>query len=124
MQDNTATIVVARFAVAMESFDGVAAAGPVPTWFSVNPEATLIALKKSPDMAHAMCQALAKRIIKTEELNQEQAAEYVKAPRQGVEQTPFLREWVAPKQDSPPKKQKTDQESGPHTSSGKLSLVI
>jgi len=119
-QDGTAAMVVARFSVAMEAFDGINAAGPVPTWFSLSPESTLTALKNSPDMAHAMCQALAARLLKTQELSAEQAAEYIKAPKIGEHQKPFLREWVAPKQQPPPKKPRTEET----TSSGMLSYRI
>lgn len=65
-QDDTPAIVVASFPVSYEGFGTGDAAGPVPIFFSEDPEATLQVLKSSPEFALSCLQALVSRLLALE----------------------------------------------------------
>lgn len=67
-QDDTPAIVVASFPVDFEVFESEAAAGPVPVFFSEDPESTSKYLKDSPEFALACLQALVNRLLALEDI--------------------------------------------------------
>jgi hypothetical protein len=103
-----------RFPVTANYFDGQAAAGPVPIFFSCNPEEAYKQLKDYPHLAHGYLQALCSRILLPEDLTAIESMGYVQGPREGKANSPFLREWNPPR--SKPAKQLPDQhQPGPST---------
>lgn len=59
---------VGTFPVAYNRFDGKRAAGPVPIFCSVSPDATLKALQSSPEYAFECLQMLVRRLLVREEI--------------------------------------------------------
>jgi hypothetical protein len=105
-KDNLAVIVLKRFEVEADTFDGGCCAGPVPVFFSTDPEDTRNKLKASLKLAHQLCQAIATRFLSTETLTAAEARDLQGAPKEGKATSPFaraLRETTLPIQ----KKQKT-----------------
>jgi hypothetical protein len=103
-----------RYPISAKYFDGHAAAGPVPVFFSCNPEEALKQLKGYPHLAHGYLQALDSRILLPEDLSSTESMGYVQGPREGKADSPFLREWHPPR--SKPAQQLTGQpQPGPST---------
>jgi hypothetical protein len=100
-QDNIATILLARYQVTCSMWDGLAAAGPQPILFSTDPAKVATDMAASPEAAHRMVQALAGRLLRTEQITCQEAILYIESPRDGKGTTPLLRTWTAR---SPPKK--------------------
>jgi hypothetical protein len=92
-KDNVATVLLAKFPVQVECFDGRKAAGPVPIFFSSNPIETAKELEDNVALAHAYIQALAAKILIPEEITSLEALAYVQSPRGGKGEAPFVREW-------------------------------
>jgi hypothetical protein len=86
-----------RFPLTAYSFDGQAAAGPVPVFFSSNPEEAGKQLKLYPHLAHGYIQALVSRILVPEDLAALESMAYVQGPREGKVTSPLIREWFPPK---------------------------
>ncbi len=61
-------MVIARFPVTYVPFNAEQAAGPVPIFFSEDPEETSKLLKDSPEFALSCLQALVSRLLAMEEL--------------------------------------------------------
>jgi hypothetical protein len=97
-KDNVAAVVLARFDVEAACFDGLAAAGPVPRFFSTSPAETGRQLLDNLELAHGYCQALAARVLVPEEVTSLEAMAYVQGPRQGKGESPFIRVWVPEQQ--------------------------
>jgi hypothetical protein len=95
---------VYRFPLTANSFDGQAAAGPVPIFFSSNPAEAGKQLKMYPHLAHGYLQALVSRILLPEDLAALESMAYVQGPREGKANSPLIREWIPPKKkvDTPP----------------------
>jgi hypothetical protein len=115
-KDNLAVVVLKRFKVEADTFDGGCCAGPVPVFFSANPEDTHSKLKASLKLAHQLCQAIATRFLNTEALSAAEAKDLQGAPREGKASSPFaraLREVIPQSQ----KKQRTapPEEMAPNT---------
>jgi hypothetical protein len=70
-------------------------------------EATL--LRNNPAVAHTYCQMLVSRIIVPEELTSLECMGYSQGPRQGKGESPYVREWVAPRAEQPAKKLRAGQ---------------
>lgn len=90
-QDSTRAIVVAQFPVGYTSFNNLP--GPVPTFFSEEPEATQAELKKSPKFAFDCMQILLARLVDTEQISRDQAEEFLKNPTLGKTTAPLVRTW-------------------------------
>jgi hypothetical protein len=86
-----------RFPLTAYCFDGQAAAGPVPVFFSSNPEEAGKQLKLYPHLAHGYIQALVSRILMPEDLAALESMAYVQGPREGKVSSPLIREWFPPK---------------------------
>jgi hypothetical protein len=99
-KDNVAAVVLARFNVEAACFDGLAAAGPVPRFFSTSPAETGKQLLENPGLAHSYCQALAAKVLLPEEISNLEAMAYVQGPKQGKGESPFIRVWVPEQQAS------------------------
>jgi hypothetical protein len=97
-KDNVAAVILKRFSVEAACFDGLAAAGPVPTFFSTSPADTEKQLLDNPALAHSYCQALAAKLLVAEELSSLEAMAYVQSPRPGRGESPFIRVWVPDQQ--------------------------
>jgi hypothetical protein len=97
-KDNVAVIILAKYTVEADCFDGEQGAGPIPHFFSSSPGEVAAMLRNNPAVAHTYCQMLVSRIIVPEELTSLECMGYVQGPRQGKGESPFVREWVAPKQ--------------------------
>jgi len=67
--------------VAASMFDEDAAAGPVPTLFSEDPEATLRAILASPARAHHVIQKIAKVFLAGETIRLTDCPALLKKPR-------------------------------------------
>jgi hypothetical protein len=90
MEDTAATIILDRQPLVYTAFNTKYSDGPVPIMFSNNPEETAQIIKEQPEAAHRACQLLYSRLLRTQALTQQQAAEYVKQPRPGVYTTPLV----------------------------------
>lgn len=66
--DNVPALEVANFKIAYNGFESEEAAGPVPVFFSEDPESTASMLKDSPDFALSCLQALASRLLALEKI--------------------------------------------------------
>jgi hypothetical protein len=99
-RDNVAAVVIKQFSVEAACFDGLAAAGPVPRFFSTSPAETSKALKENPGLAHRYCQALAAKLLVPEAISLLEAMAYVQGPRPGRGELPFIRIWVPEQQPS------------------------
>jgi hypothetical protein len=104
-----------RYTVECDCFDGQLAAGPIPCFLTSDQDELASQLQGNPALAHAYCQALAKKFFVPEELTTLECLEYVQAPRPGKGETPFAREWVAP---SPPTKKPKTSQPGPSSDLG------
>ena len=102
-QDNTRAIVVAQFHVGYTAFNNIP--GPVPMYFSEEPEATNAELKKSPKFAFDCMQTLLARLVDTEQITRDQAEEFLKNPTLGKTTAPLVRTWesIQPQKDQTPK---------------------
>ena len=67
-QDDTPAIVIAKYPVSYEEFLSDTAAGPVPIFFSENPESTSQILRESPEFALSCLQSLVSRLLAMEEI--------------------------------------------------------
>ena len=61
-------VVIAEYRILYDKFDNMAAAGPIPTFFSENPDATLSELKKRPEFGFQCLQALVSKLLARGEL--------------------------------------------------------
>jgi hypothetical protein len=75
------TIELATWDVDAKLFDGGVAAGPVPTLFSEDAEATKEALKGNPQKAHQDLQRVMKSFFMPETVALEEALQLIKKPR-------------------------------------------
>jgi hypothetical protein len=110
-KDNVAVIILARFTVEADCFDGEQGAGLIPHFFTSSPSEVATLLRNNPAVAHTYCQMLVSRIIVPEELTSLECMGYAQGPRQGKGESPFVREWVAPRVEQPAKKLKAGQPS-------------
>jgi hypothetical protein len=108
-KDNVAVIVLARFTVEADCFDGEQRAGPIPRFFTTSPGEVAALLRNNPAVAHTYCQMLVSRIIVPEELTSLECMGYAQGPRQGKGESPFVREWVVPRMEQPSKKLRAGQ---------------
>jgi hypothetical protein len=104
-----AVIVLARFTVVADCFDGEQRAGPIPRFFTTSPGEVAALLRNNPAVAHTYCQMLVSRIIVPEELTSLECMGYAQGPRQGKGESPFVREWVVPRMEQPSKKLRAGQ---------------
>jgi hypothetical protein len=75
------TVELATWEVEAKLFDGGVAAGPVPTIFSEDIEATREALKGNPQKAHQDLQRAMKSFFMPEIVGLEEALQLIKRPR-------------------------------------------
>ena len=66
--DHTRGVLVDKFPIHYEQFNDEEVSGPIPTFFSTNPNQTLAALKKDPDFAFQCLQQLVARLLVRSEL--------------------------------------------------------
>jgi hypothetical protein len=66
--DHTMGIMVGKFPMAYDRFDGIKAAGPVPTFFSQEPVESARLLKESPEFAFECLQALVSKLLARSEI--------------------------------------------------------
>jgi len=85
-----------RFPVYYASFDGAAAVGPVPTFFSSNPEEATRQLSQDPEYAFECLQALVSKLLARRELTREEAEAYYMDPREGDFRRQLKRPWTSP----------------------------
>ncbi len=66
--DHAMGMVVGKYPVLMDKFDDPSVLGPVPVYFSNDPEKTLKELKESPEYAYECLQALVSKLLARKEL--------------------------------------------------------
>ena len=93
MQDNVATVALARFPILTRAFDGRTCAGPVPVLFSENPDTLLDWLNNDVEHAHVICQSVAARYLCVENISVKEALTYLAIPRVGMGVNTMAREW-------------------------------
>jgi hypothetical protein len=116
LKDNVATVGLARFPIEANCFDGKAAAGPVPYFFTAKPAEVAKQLLDNPALAHGYCQALASKFLIPELLTSLEGLAYVQGGMPGKRESPFSREWAPEQQQLPAKKHRagpTSNISGP-----------
>ena len=106
----TPGIVVASYKVGYMRFDGKLADGPVPVFFSADPEKTAQAMKNSPQFAFDCLQGLVARLLEREELSREEAEQFLDNPRAGAARQPLVRSWQGQGSSSKPSGSKTPRE--------------
>ena len=94
--DHTRGMMAGRFPVYYASFDGTAAVGPVPTFFSSNPEEATRQLSQDPEYAFECLQALVSKLLARRELTREEAEAYYMDPREGDFRRQLKRPWTSP----------------------------
>ena len=95
--DHTRGMMVGKFPVHYEAFDDSMAAGPVPTFFSTNPEKSLAELKRDPEYAFECLQALVSKLLARGDMTREEAEAYFSDPRTGDFRRKLKRQWSSPK---------------------------
>ena len=90
-RDNVPTVLLSSWPLDCLMFNGDLAAGPVPTLFTEDEQASLDALSENVARAHADIQRMARAFIMTETVTPEEAAGIAKKPRQGAVIYPFKR---------------------------------
>ncbi len=66
--DHAMGIIVSKHPVLFDKFEDPSVLGPVPTYFSNDPERTLRELQESPDYAYQCLQALVSKLLARKEL--------------------------------------------------------
>ena len=90
-QDNTRGIIVADFPIGYTAFNNIP--GPVPMFFSEEPNTTEKELRKSPQFAFDCMEILMSRLLDTDQITKEFAEEFLKDPLLGKFRTPLVRTW-------------------------------
>lgn len=83
-----------RHAVLYDSFNGQEAAGPIPVFFSLEPEASKARLSANAEWAFHACQCLHSKCLEVTMLSKQQAAEYIKKPGMSRILRPLCRTWT------------------------------
>jgi hypothetical protein len=94
-------------------YDGVSTAGPVPTIFSDDQQATIDAMVSDPAQAHKDVTKINSIFVMPEVLKPAACGSLIKKPREGTGIAKFKRGRWSASDESPPKKQKSS-----HTDSG------
>ena len=94
--DHTRGITAGKFLVHYQNFDGSTAAGPVPTYFSTNPEESTRQLTQDPEYAFECLQALVSKLLARREMTREEAEQYFMDPREGDFRRLLKRPWTSP----------------------------
>ena len=79
--DNLAVVVMARWCLRATMFNGDQMAGPVPTFFSEDPEAALEGVRVNPLKGHWDLMRIQKLFLMPESILIGDAKNYVKKPR-------------------------------------------
>ena len=113
-EDNIPCILLSSDKPHYQAFNGVHAAGPVPTMTSLDPEESQVRLQDDHARFHAQLQKLSSRFLKPEYVALKEAQLLVKKPRQGTGAPLFLRSYHPDQPDlqQASKKQKISAESG------------
>lgn len=90
-RDNVPTVHLGIWDLNATMFDGEEAAGPVPTLFAEDSEATLGAIRADRAKTHADFQKIVKIFFVPECVNIKEAAALLKKPREGAVTYPFKR---------------------------------
>jgi hypothetical protein len=94
--DHTRGMTAGKFRVDYTSFDGSTATGPVPTFFSTNPEESAQQLAQDPEYAFECLQALVSKLLARKEMTREEAEQYYLDPREGDFRRLLKRPWTSP----------------------------
>ena len=98
--DHTRGMLAGKFEVHYDAFDNETATGPVPTFFSSNPEDSLKQLNQDPEYAFECLQALVSKLLARREMTAEEAEEYYADPRTGDFRRQLKRAWSTPEKPS------------------------